>query len=588
MAITRLVCSGCGAKGVSYVGIYQALIQQGLMENITDVAGTSAGSIAAALFAIGTSESELKTLLADSNFKTLLGKNISRSWITKDGGPILLLLQDHINKSIRTFLDEPDNIKKITENTQLTPTERSELIHKVTVLKAKLTSIDAAVTFSDLGLLQQCFPEKFKKLTVTAVKLPNGEIQVFNQQSTPDVEIALACRASASIPIALQPVSMILPGTNEEQELVDGGVYDITPADYFDVHQGTYSNHKENETLLLTFDENNLNENFYDDFINDAFLEYLVGDALKIGSSNLKENINSILNQLKATQPQYAKKFSFVKNAVATLTIEQINEITTGDISQGVNVIKTQISKPYTPTFYERLTRNVIMSWLSGMKLDYVFTDRKAANYEKIQTRYNNRTVSVNLGSMGSGDFETAQLMKREIVVMGYLDTLNHISNASHVEKKVDDPKAIYNNVVKEFITIYSSVLVAQGRDPQKDTLLEQIQTMQSANKSNQEIVYKLIKPLVQKDMLSVTGFALSRAVELNNNKIDHDDLKKEITIYAKKYDTLYNKSSVMIKNTIGAVNAFKQRIHNVIVNPTSEPLEKLSKQTDENTFIIK
>ena len=602
MPITRLVCSGCGAKGVAYVGIYQALIQQGVMDNITDVAGTSAGSIAATLFAIGTSEDELKALLADSDFKTLLGDRVPGALFTKDGNPILSLLRNQINKSIKTFLDNPERTKRILEDTTLTLIEDIEREKKIDVLKTKLNSPDASVSFEDLGLLQRCFPQKFKNLTVTAVKLPNGEIQVFNQHATPNIEIATACRASASIPIALQPVSMFLPGIDEKQALVDGGVYDITPADYFDGDQdkGTYTNHKENETLLLTFDENNKNENFYDDFITDVLLESIIGNALQKGIDNVRHNINEALNELKKVEVKYSEKFEAVIKALESLTEEQISEISKGNLSQGVNIIKNQLSKVYTPTFYERMTRDKIMSWLSGLKLDYVFTDRKAANYEKIQTRYNNRSVCVNLGSMSSGDFGKAQSMKREIVAMGYLDTLSYLSDNLHIsqhmsqnianasEKKVEDPKTIYENLITEFTKIYLNVLEIQGKDPQKDTLLRQIQEMKNNGIKNQDIVHKLIKPLVEKNMLSVTGFAFSRAIELNNGKIDSKDLEKEIGLCAKKYNTLFNRLTVVLTQAGNTMNKYTQNILNITQKKEPDSLQDKPKNTDGNSFKFK
>lgn len=39
-------------------------------------------------------------------------------------------------------------------------------------------------------------PEKFKDLYITAVNKGTGELEIFNADNTPDIEIALACRAS--------------------------------------------------------------------------------------------------------------------------------------------------------------------------------------------------------------------------------------------------------------------------------------------------------------------------------------------------------------------------------------------------------
>ena len=84
------------------------------------------------------------------------------------------------------------------------------------------------IYFKDLKLLRAVDPDKFKDLVVTAVRKDNGELTIFNSKDTPDVEIALACRASASIPLVFKPVKI------DGVKYVDGGYRDNIPTKYFE------------------------------------------------------------------------------------------------------------------------------------------------------------------------------------------------------------------------------------------------------------------------------------------------------------------------------------------------------------------
>src|SRR5262245_59229627 len=61
--VTNLVLEGGGVKGVAYAGALQVLQAKDVLPNIHQVAGTSAGSIAAALVALGYTPDEVQALL---------------------------------------------------------------------------------------------------------------------------------------------------------------------------------------------------------------------------------------------------------------------------------------------------------------------------------------------------------------------------------------------------------------------------------------------------------------------------------------------------------------------------------------------
>ena len=140
MAISRLVCSGGGAKGVLYTGAYEALEKARVIEGVEDVAGASAGAINAALIAIGMSSSDYRALLLKTNLFALKGARITGSFITRDGQPLLDLMNAEINKTTLKFLEE------------------KTLSDKAKKIKQKLAHSNASLTFEDLVTLRRYYP----------------------------------------------------------------------------------------------------------------------------------------------------------------------------------------------------------------------------------------------------------------------------------------------------------------------------------------------------------------------------------------------------------------------------------------------
>lgn len=68
---------------------------------------------------------------------------------------------------------------------------------------------------------------QYKDLVITATQQETSELTIFSSVDTPNVEIALACRASASIPIVFEPVEI------DGKKYVDGGYRDNIPTKYF-------------------------------------------------------------------------------------------------------------------------------------------------------------------------------------------------------------------------------------------------------------------------------------------------------------------------------------------------------------------
>ena len=254
--IERLVFSGGGAKGTAYTGAYDALLETGILQNVKEVSGSSAGSIAAALLSVGITPAKLDSIL-DTNFETLMGKRVGRIYgnpagvmfNTKSGDELLDVIRQGIVETVQLFMS---NFRRDDVLPDLLP-----IFDKCQKTQSSVIGLPPQVTFNDLALLNQHYPGQFKKLTITGVKLAeDGKalLQIFNAKSTPDVEIARACQASCAIPVFLAPVSMMIGSRCER--LVDGGVYDNIPTEYFDGvnEQGEFiPNQKKAKTLIFAF-----------------------------------------------------------------------------------------------------------------------------------------------------------------------------------------------------------------------------------------------------------------------------------------------------------------------------------------------
>ena len=245
--------SGGGAKGAIYSGVHEELERSGVLAGLEAVAGSSAGAMTAGLIATGISAEDFKKLSNETNFEKLLGEGFI---VNKDGKPLYQLMHDTISNNVINYLKDKDimdicnvRMESITsEITKLQNDSSPSALEELKILKEKQTKLQSIIDsngvqfaemnkraqesgtiyFKDLDLLHLIDPIKFKDLVITATNRGTGELTIFDARKTPDVEIALACRASASIPIVFEPVKI------NGVEYVDGGYRDNLPQKYFD------------------------------------------------------------------------------------------------------------------------------------------------------------------------------------------------------------------------------------------------------------------------------------------------------------------------------------------------------------------
>lgn len=323
---TRLVLSGGGAKATTFGGAVLGL--KDTLPSIRHIAGSSAGAISAALLAVGMPPRDFRTLLLHTNLKALMGARVSGAVITKDGVPITALLREKIETCV---------LEAITSDFIYAGIENDKDTRFIFALKTKLETKQGGVTFGDLKKLHELDPVRFKKLTVTAVRHPDGQLKIFDCDETPNVEIALACRASASLPVFLEPVEI------DGERYMDGGLYDNIPTNYFDKDNDQWCNKKPPETLVLAFGSGvNERENLLvhaledEDSISIALVTSLIENALQKAPPSVAEfitNMGQAIAEQVANKAITSAEAALLQDAVAKLN-ENEDPLTMAALSQ--------------------------------------------------------------------------------------------------------------------------------------------------------------------------------------------------------------------------------------------------------------
>ena len=171
----NLALSGGGVWGISYAGAFEALETLGILQKIRCVAGTSSGSMAGLLLALGYNSTEISQHIRGADYARF-----------QDNGKVNQIAQNYgyYNADYAT-----------------------ELFHNW--IQEKLGSADA--TFDDLIAADGL------DLRIFATNLNTRQVFEFSYQKTKDVSLADAVRASMSVPLIFTATEI------NGQIFVDGG-----------------------------------------------------------------------------------------------------------------------------------------------------------------------------------------------------------------------------------------------------------------------------------------------------------------------------------------------------------------------------
>lgn len=559
--IERIVCSGGGAKGIVYPGAYQAMIDTGLFNQVKEISGVSAGAISATFMALGIRPLSYRRLLFKTNLNDLMGEKIGRffrkntpgvSCITKDGKALEDFLRYHIAKTIKATI------------LSLALDKEAKLDEDLKKILEKLKETQPCIRFKDLAILAQHFPHSFRQLNISAIKFPTGELQVFNSELTPDVEIALACRASASIPVLLQPISLAI---NEKTEIfLDGGLYENLPTDYFDLQQDhTFEkNTKREQTLVFAFGEgldNNQNPVFqalygqrWNEVINEEILSELIQEVIKERPVS-KHLIEAILaKKIKEKRMTTEEAKILREGMIACLHEEKVQR---NEIKKLVYAVKQKLTPIlYKVSIFEKLIRDNFVKFFGNLLIPYKNTEQKEIGYQKLRSDYTLRTVELRVGNIKTSHFTQAMKVARTMYSLGYFDTINYITNHELHQSEMFNSDEFYTNIVSNFSSIYYAVLAGSGKKLKENEFIQSIKHLREKlykeNKSTAVIsrqVYQLIKDKVERNLDSIEAFALSRAIEFHGKILKAEELFKEVYEEAFKRSGLFAVSKIMGKS---------------------------------------
>ena len=573
--IERVTNSGGGAKGSVYAGSYKAMVDTGLYKGVKEFSGASAGALTATLMALGMPPAIFRNQLLSTNLKDLMGTGVGGilkkkregvSFITKDGKPLEQFIRENIVTTVRESLKSLGTL----ENTIEQHPDFRELV-------TRINGDTPCITFADLAVLNRLFPEHFKQLVITAVKFPNGEVQVFNSKLTPNVEIALACRASASIPVVLEPVEIEINGI--KQKFVDGGLYDNLPTDYFDTdeHGAFIKNQKAMQTLVFAFGEgldNKKNQVFqalygqqWDAVVNEETLKTILMTAMELsknlidpgeGLNSPKEEANLLSYAVKLVLEQQVHDNVMSLEESKAIMVAMNKSINTlllkpqdnqefwstykqeENLENRVKLLVVFVKEKMKPILYnagvlEKLKRNILIEVFGDLKTPYKNTEQKEVGYQKLRSEYTLRTVELRVGNIKTTDFDEATKLSRVLDALGYLDTINHITNHDLHNPEDFNPGQFYMALVDKFEHIHHATLLGAGKEPAKDQLTQAIgklkNQLEKEGKSPEIVsrqVYQLIKDKAEHQLDGIEAFALSRAVEFQNKILTADELFKE------------------------------------------------------------
>lgn len=216
MKIKNIVFAGGGFKGISYLGVYQYLYNNNLINDIQVFCGTSIGSVISLFILLDYTPTELINLF------------------------IHLTSHELFNIDINNFLE------KFGTDTE------EKFISQITDIMSK--KINPNITFYEFYNINK------KKLMITGSNLTKNKLDIFDYINTPNMKIIDAIKISTAIPFFFTPVifnkcnetiiNKYITQINknnicEDTCYVDGFIFNNYPIDLFD-------NEIEN-TLGLTF-----------------------------------------------------------------------------------------------------------------------------------------------------------------------------------------------------------------------------------------------------------------------------------------------------------------------------------------------
>ena len=394
------------------------------------------------------------------------------------------------------------------------------------------------ICFKDLATMHFLDPQKFKDLHITAVQKNTGDLIIFNAADSPDVEIALACRASASIPRVFKAVEI------NGVQYVDGGFRDNTPYQAFNKKPNT--EHTQNNVENITNDKAKLAEAYRQRktlafvFANDSSKEALYSAKETVGDnpSKIRQFITGIMNAISRNKhTDIAQENQLIKQHSKLNRVEKL----TSNIEYKLNVIgqKRSDNNNVKIGFKEKVLAK-IMQKLSGVGGNHSYDQTLEEGYTEMRANRQN-TVALDPKAVGTMDFDKAQKHRDHMYATGYINTMEHLNTAREHTTKQDPNLAlqsimlqVYDNVEKTRPTKLWQHKV-HGTNASQKNLLEFVTPQKWKDRTQDDVVKEYIESIVlgnatkpgQKSF-SVNTPAAQSMINILNHKATPDSVKEK------------------------------------------------------------
>ncbi len=351
----NLVFSGGGVKGIAYVGVLEALREQGVpLENIRRIAGTSAGSIIASLLSVGFDHLNIRLIMQNFNFAELLDEPNAKiqtrdktlSLIEEIENPsfrkgkalivtIPLIVKGLIAKNRGGGLYDGDYFLEWIENTIELLTERF-------------------LTFSELHELAENDPAKYKDLYIVAINLTTKKAEIISHETHPDYIISDAVRCSMSIPVLFKPHQLYIKKNGQRL---------VAPGNHYYSDGGLTDNY-----LIDAFDDPNIIPEGYKQL---GYNPFTLGFRLEDFSSN-----NELSNPSGLVQILSANFSTLWNSQYNPLVNKELNDRRTVKIdSLGIGTARFKLSKMEKEELIHS-GKNGVISYFESLDFEKVYEDQ--------------------------------------------------------------------------------------------------------------------------------------------------------------------------------------------------------------------
>ena len=206
----NLALEGGGLRGIAYAGAFKALEENGTMQQIENIAGSSAGAIAGLMISIGYKADEIDSILMSLQFQKF-----------NDGKGGLVGKYKRIKRNFGIYKGDKYEVWL-----------RGMLMEKTG---------NADLTFMQLHLLK-LDNKNYKDLFCTGTNISKQRLEVFSYKTTPSFSVATAVRISGGVPLYFTPIALndslqkIKTGDTSSyiNYYVDGGMLCNYPISMFD------------------------------------------------------------------------------------------------------------------------------------------------------------------------------------------------------------------------------------------------------------------------------------------------------------------------------------------------------------------